>query len=171
MRCTAQACTTAKGHVVVCEVFRHLPNNTSHLYFHYTCAIMAALPGTAGPLEDHLRTMSIAITEDPVALAEVVPGFVRLGLKLVLILEFRQTTRANIVDVRHANADRVRGFYEAFFTNLSATDVASLVALTNDLADELFLARDADDFELPAAFDLIATAILGAAEQMERRWI
>jgi AcrR family transcriptional regulator len=95
------------------------------------------------------------------------PDFLRLGL--MLILEHRPeepTARAKFVDVRHATAERVREFYELFFTKLSTDDVASLVTLTIALADGLFVAREADEIELSDAFDLMATAILGAADQL-----
>jgi AcrR family transcriptional regulator len=98
---------------------------------------------------------------------EEFPDFLRLGL--MLILEHRPedpTARARFIEVREATAERVRQAYELFFADLSGDDIASLVTLTIALADGLFIAREANELELFNAFDLMACAILGAAEQL-----
>jgi AcrR family transcriptional regulator len=122
----------------------------------------AALPSGASPADvfHHVfRHTGRALVE--------FPDFLRLGL--MLILENRPeepTARAKFVQSRNATAARVRVFYDSFFAGLAATDITSLVTLTIALADGLFIAREADELDLADSFDLVATAILGAAEQL-----
>jgi AcrR family transcriptional regulator len=92
------------------------------------------------------------------------PDFLRLGL--MLILERRPeepTARAKFVEVRRTTADRTRNFYASFFSSLDPEAIDSLVTLTMALADGLFVAGEVEHLDLRASFDLMATAILGAA--------
>jgi AcrR family transcriptional regulator len=121
-----------------------------------------AAPDGAEPSE----LFRLALQRTRSALEEF-PDYLRLGL--MLILEHRPeepTARAKFIDVRRATAERVRRDYERYFTDLKGDDIASLVTLTIALADGLFVAREADELELSNAFDLMAGAILGAAEQL-----
>lgn len=100
------------------------------------------------------------------ALAEF-PDFLRLGL--MLILERRPdepTARQKFLEVRAHTADRTRALYELYFDDLSADDIAALVRLTIATADGLFIARELEEVDLSAAFDLLANAILGAAARL-----
>jgi len=95
------------------------------------------------------------------------PDFLRLGL--MLILERRPdepTARRKFLDVRAITADRTRALYELVFDGLKADDIAALVRLTIATADGLFIARELEDIDLSAAFDLLANAVLGAAERL-----
>jgi AcrR family transcriptional regulator len=97
------------------------------------------------------------------------PDFLRLGL--MLILERRPdepTARGRFIEVRHFTGARLGAFYERYFSALDAAGIASLVTLTMALADGLFIASEVEDIELSTAFDLMAVAILGAAEQLRR---
>src|SRR5262249_38205474 len=95
------------------------------------------------------------------------PDYLRLGL--MLILERRPeepTARRKFLEVRHLTMDRTRDLYAALFGDLSRRDLDALVTLTIALADGLFIAQEAGEIELRKGFDLLATAVLGAAEQM-----
>ena len=99
------------------------------------------------------------------AIAEF-PDFLRLGL--MLILERRPdelTARRKFLEVRRVAADRTRLSYCQAFADLDDGEVDALVFLTLALADGLFIAQEADGAELSRAFDLLATAILGAADR------
>lgn len=98
------------------------------------------------------------------------PDFLRLGL--LLILERRPeepSARAKFIEVRMATAVRTRAFYTSYFADLGADDVESLVTLTLALADGLFVAADVEQLDLGDSFDLLATAILGTAKQLQER--
>jgi len=121
-----------------------------------------AVPDDADPT----ALFHLALRRTGSALEEF-PDFLRLGL--MLILEHRPedpTARAKFIEVREATAERIRQAYELFFADLSRSAIASLVTLTIALADGLFVAREAHELELANAFDLMASAILGAAEQL-----
>jgi AcrR family transcriptional regulator len=95
------------------------------------------------------------------------PDYLRLGL--MLILERRPeepTARRKFLEVRRVAADRARELYTAVFAGLEAGEVDALVTLTIALADGLFLAQEADGLDLAGSFDLLATAILGAADRL-----
>ena len=95
------------------------------------------------------------------------PDYLRLGL--MLILERRPeepTARRKFLEVRRMAAERVRGGYCAAFADLDSAAIESLVTLTMALADGLFLAQEADNLAMTDSFDLLATAILGAADQL-----
>jgi len=100
------------------------------------------------------------------ALAEF-PAFLRLGL--MLILERRPeepSARERFLHARRVTSSRVGDLYRAYFVDLDARAVDELVTLTIALADGLFIASEVDGIALDQAFDLMATAILGAARQL-----
>jgi AcrR family transcriptional regulator len=95
------------------------------------------------------------------------PDYLRLGL--LLILERRPdepTARRKFLEVRRIAMDRARQGYALSFPDLSAADIESLVTLTFALSDGLFVAQEAHEVDLGEAFDLLATAVLGAADQL-----
>jgi AcrR family transcriptional regulator len=95
------------------------------------------------------------------------PDYLRLGL--MLILERRPeepTARGKFIEVRHVASDRARVLYTTAFADLTAADVESLVTITMALADGLFIAQEVDEVVLSDVFDLVATAVLGAADQL-----
>jgi AcrR family transcriptional regulator len=95
------------------------------------------------------------------------PDFLRLGL--MLILEHRPeepSARARFIEARSTTASRVARFYARSFTDLDDGARARLVTLTMALADGLFIAGEVDAIALDDAFDLMATAVLGAAAQL-----
>jgi AcrR family transcriptional regulator len=95
------------------------------------------------------------------------PDYLRLGLMLVLERRPQEpTARQKFVEVRHVAMDRTQMLYSALFGDLSRSDINKLVTLTIALADGLFVAQDAGEVELGRAFDLVATAILGTADQL-----
>jgi len=97
------------------------------------------------------------------------PDFLRLGL--MLVLEHRPeepSARQRFIEVRRIVRDRLKAFFEVYFDQLSASDVSSLVALTIAMADGFFIAQEADGADLGEAFDVMATAILGAADLMSK---
>ena len=98
------------------------------------------------------------------------PDFLRLGL--MLLLEHRPkevTARQKFIEVRRTTEARLFSDYQALFSNLGERDLHALVRLTLALADGFFIAREADDIDLGEAFDVMASAIVGAAEQFARR--
>jgi AcrR family transcriptional regulator len=100
------------------------------------------------------------------ALAEF-PAFLRLGL--MLILERRPeepSARERFLHARSVTSSRVGDLYRAYFVDLDARAVDELVTLTIALADGLFIASEVDGIAIDQAFDLMATAIFGAARQL-----
>jgi AcrR family transcriptional regulator len=98
------------------------------------------------------------------------PDFLRLGL--MLILERRPeepTARSRFIDTRHVTSARVADLYRAYFGDLDEQAIRSLTTLTMALADGLFVASEIDEIALDDAFDLVATAVLGAARQLGHR--
>ena len=95
------------------------------------------------------------------------PDFLRLGLMLVLEQRPEEpTARTKFIEVRKVTSDSVRTLYSALFGDLTEGDRESLVTLTIALSDGLFIAQQAGELDLGAGFDLLATAILGAADQL-----
>ena len=97
------------------------------------------------------------------------PDFLRLGL--MLVLEHRPqepSARRKFIEVRHNTIGRIQAFYEASFGQLNSADVRSLVVLTIAMADGFFIAQEAEGVDLGEAFDVMATAILGAADLMSK---
>jgi AcrR family transcriptional regulator len=98
------------------------------------------------------------------------PDFLRLGLMLLLERRPQEATaRQKFLEVRRVTEDRLAREYASLFGQLNDSDVRSLVRLTLALADGYFIAREADDIDLADAFDVMATAILGTADQFARR--
>ncbi len=95
------------------------------------------------------------------------PDFLRLGLMLVLERRPEEpTARRKFIEVRRTTADRVRMLYRATFAELEGGDIDRLVTVTMALADGFFVAAEAGEAELAEAFELLATAVLGTAEQL-----
>jgi AcrR family transcriptional regulator len=93
--------------------------------------------------------------------------YLRLGL--MLILEHRPeepTARRKFLEVRKVASDRARALYAGFFADLDAGQIDQLVLLTMALADGLFVAQELGEVKLRTGFDLLATAVLGAAREM-----
>lgn len=108
----------------------------------------------------------LAMQRTGAAIAEF-PDYLRLGL--LLILEQRPeepTARRRFLAVRHVAMDRTRRLYSVLFADLGADDIESLVQLTIALADGLFVAQEAGELRLGDGFDLLATAVLGAVDQL-----
>jgi len=98
------------------------------------------------------------------------PDFLRLGLMLVLEHRPREpAARRRFIEVRQVVRERLSTFYGAYFDELKPADVRSLAELTLALADGFFIAAEADGTDLGDSFDLMATAILGAVDQMSER--
>jgi len=95
------------------------------------------------------------------------PDFVRLGLMLLLERRPQEATaRRKFMEVRRATQDRLRQAYRIDFPELDEAGVGALVGLTIALADGFFIAQEAGEGELEAAFELMGTAILGAAKEL-----
>jgi AcrR family transcriptional regulator len=95
------------------------------------------------------------------------PDFVRLGLMLLLERRPQEATaRRKFMEVRRATQDRLRQAYGHNFRELDEAGIGALVGLTIALADGFFIAQEAGEGDLEAAFDLMATAILGAAKEL-----
>ncbi len=87
----------------------------------------------------------------------------------MLLLERRPqeaTARRKFMEVRRATQDRLRQAYRIDFPELDEAGVGALVGLTIALADGFFIAQEAGEGELEAAFELMGTAILGAAKEL-----
>ena len=98
------------------------------------------------------------------------PDFLRLGLMLVLERRPQEATaRQKFMEVRRVTEDRLFGFYSLFFADLVQSDVRGLAKLTLALADGYFVAQEAENIDLEEAFDMMASAILGAADQLAKR--
>jgi AcrR family transcriptional regulator len=130
----------------------------------WVTALDAAVDVPDGSSPDEL--FHLAMQRTGAAIAQF-PDYLRLGL--MLILEHRPeepTARRRFLQVRRVAADRARTLYGTFFHDLDTDDVERLVTLTMALADGLFVAQQVGEVELADAFDLLATAILGAADQL-----
>jgi AcrR family transcriptional regulator len=95
------------------------------------------------------------------------PDFLRLGI--MLILERRPeelTARRKFVEVRRSTAASTREGYVERFPELDADDIDRLVTITFALADGLFVAQEAGEADLRRSFELLATAVLGAADRL-----
>lgn len=98
------------------------------------------------------------------------PDFLRLGLMLILERRPREATaRKKFMEGRRITEDRLYRFYARFFDHLEDRDVRALAKLTLALADGYFIAREAEDIDLAEAFDVMASAILGAADRFAQR--
>jgi AcrR family transcriptional regulator len=95
--------------------------------------------------------------------------FLRLGIMLILDRSPSEpTARAKFIDVREATRDRIRALYLAVFADLEREQIEDLTTLTLVMADGTFIAREADRLNRDAAYDLMATAILGTASYLRR---
>jgi AcrR family transcriptional regulator len=98
------------------------------------------------------------------------PDFLRLGLMLILERRPREATaRQKFMQVRSVTWERVYDFYRMLFADLEDNDLRWLARLTLALADGFFIAREAENIDLGEAFDVMASAILGAADQFAKR--
>jgi AcrR family transcriptional regulator len=97
------------------------------------------------------------------------PDFLRLGLMLILERRPHQpTARARFIQVRDATTSRLTDLYHGYFVHLDTNSISGLVTLTMALVDGLFVAGELDGVALDEACDLMATAILGAADRLRR---
>jgi AcrR family transcriptional regulator len=95
------------------------------------------------------------------------PDFLRLGLMLVLEQRPEEpTARTRFIETRRETRASVRGLYKSLFPDLSTRQREALITLTIALSDGLFVAQEAGEVDLGAGFDLLATAILGAANEL-----
>jgi AcrR family transcriptional regulator len=114
---------------------------------------------------------SAAIRRTAKALTDA-PHFLRLGLMLALERRPEEATaRTMFLQVREQAYKGIVADYEAFFEGeLDPRAVRSLATLTMAAADGLFVAHQVDDgVDLEASFELLAAAILGAAEHLGAR--
>lgn len=96
--------------------------------------------------------------------------FLRLGLLLLLDHNPDEpTARARFLEVRAATAERIERFHRTMFDDLGDDAIEQLTTLTLVLSDGVFIARDADDLDRDAAYDLMATAILGTVRTLRGR--
>lgn len=125
-------------------------------------SVPAAVPD--GTTADEL--FRLAMHRTGAAIAQF-PDYLRLGLMLILERRPQEpTARGKFLQVRREAAGRARALYGVVFPDLDDEAAGALVTLTMALADGLFVAREADGLDLAGAFDLLATAILGAADQL-----
>nr|AMK59591.1 transcriptional regulatory protein [uncultured bacterium UPO76] len=126
-------------------------------------------PPRPGASRDELFTTAIRRTAK--ALTDA-PDFLRLGL--MLSLEHRPdeaTARTRFLQAREQAYEQLVASYEAHFGGtLGAPAVRALATLTMAAADGLFIAHEVDaNVDLGASFDLLAAAILGAADHLIAR--
>ena len=124
----------------------------------------AGLEQTGVPRSDEALRLSMRRTG--AAIAEF-PDFLRLGL--MLILEQRPeelTARRKFLDVRQSTSEATRDGYTTQFPGLDEDDLDQLTLLTMALADGLFVAQEAGESDVRRSFDLLATAVLGAADRL-----
>ena len=117
------------------------------------------------PAADALR---YAMQRTGTALA-VAPDFLRLGL--MLILERRPeepSARTKFLEVRqltHANTVRL---YATLFPGLTDEAHQRLATFTLATADGILVAHEIEHIDMTEAFDLLASAILGAVDHLGR---
>jgi AcrR family transcriptional regulator len=106
------------------------------------------------------------------ALADA-PDFLRLGLMLSLERRPEEASaRTLFLKVREQTFVQLVASYEAFFAGeLDAASVRKLATLAMAAADGLFIAREVsgDERAFEASFELLGSALLGAAAQLESR--
>jgi AcrR family transcriptional regulator len=123
-------------------------------------------PPVPGAARDELFTTAIRRTA--AALTDA-PHFLRLGLMLALERRPKEATaRSMFLQVREQAYKQIVASYEQFFAGaIDARSLRSLATLTIAAADGFFVAREIDeDLDLAASFELLAAAILGAAEKL-----
>jgi AcrR family transcriptional regulator len=116
-------------------------------------------------LTSSMRTVARALAESP--------DFLRLGLMLALERRpLELSARTLFLQVRAQAYERmIRSFETLFGGELDKAKVRALATLTMAAADGLFIAHQIDqsDAEFEASFELLASAILGAAEHLASR--
>ena len=104
---------------------------------------------------------------------EDAPDFLRVGLMLALERRPKEASaRKLFLQVREEAHRRTVSSYAEFFRDqLDQAGVRALATLTMAAADGLFIAHeiDRDDVNFEAAFELLAVALLGAAERLRSR--
>ena len=113
---------------------------------------------------------SVAIRRTAQALTDA-PHFLRLGLMLALERRPEEATaRSMFLQVREQAFKGIVAAYEGFFAGaLDARQVRSLATLTMAAADGLFIAHEVEQVNLSESFELLAAALLGAAERLRSR--
>lgn len=95
------------------------------------------------------------------------PDFLRLGLMLVLERRPQElTARKKFVGVRRTVSEQIATMCRTFFPNLDDASVHSIVVLALALSDGLFIAQEVDGVSMTETFDLMATALQGAAARL-----
>lgn len=104
------------------------------------------------------------------------PDFLRLGLLLVLERRPKEpTARQLFLQVRETARERIATFYRRVFPDLTDAQIRQLAAFTMATVDGLFIDREFDrghasdadsDASLLDSFDLLAAAVLGAADHL-----
>ena len=101
------------------------------------------------------------------------PDFLRLGLMLSLERRPEEASaRARFLQVREHTYERLVAAYGSFFEGeLDARSVRRLATLAMAAADGLFIANevDPDPRAFEASFELLAVALLGAADHLKAR--
>lgn len=101
------------------------------------------------------------------------PHFLRLGLMLVLERRPEEATaRTMFLQVREQAYEQTVASFQAFFAGtVGAADVRALATLAMAAADGLFIAHEVDPagVDFGDAFELLAVALLGAAEHLPSR--
>jgi AcrR family transcriptional regulator len=129
----------------------------------------AWVPPRPGASRD--EQFSAAVRATAKALTDA-PHFLRLGLMLALERRPEEATaRTMFLQVREQALEGIVASYEVFFGGeLDAREVRSLATLAMAAADGLFIANQVDEsVDLTASFELVAAAILGAAEHIRAR--
>ena len=72
-------------------------------------------------------------------------------------------------DVRQLTVDHSITLYATIFPHLDVAAHRSLAMLTMAAADGILVAHEIDDVDMVEAFDLLAAAILGAADHLAGR--
>ena len=126
------------------------------------------------PHEGATRQQRLAMTMRRNAKAlEDAPHFLRLGLMLALERRPREASaRTLFLKVRQEGYRRtLESYKELFGAQLDKTGMHALVTLTMAASDGLFIAHEIDrnDLNFEAAFELLAAAIMGASEYLQRR--
>jgi AcrR family transcriptional regulator len=130
----------------------------------------AWMPPKAG--STRLELLLSAMRRTAKAIAEA-PDFLRLGLMLALERRHKEVTaRTLFLQVRAQAYKQMVAAYDAFFAGeIDRHGVRALATLVMAAADGLFIAREIDlkDAEFEASFELLAAAILGAADHLASR--
>jgi AcrR family transcriptional regulator len=129
----------------------------------------ASVPPARGTSRE--EQFAAAVRNTAKALADA-PHFLRLGLMLALERRPEEATaRTMFLQVREQAHRGIATSYQAYFAGeLDARAIRSLATLTMAAADGLFIAHEVDEgVDLGASFELLASAVLGAADQLRSR--